>query len=75
LKREANARKRRQSKKDPSVSSSGQAENEATGRRPKMLNLQTYKVHALGDYVATIKRFGTTDSYTSEIVSYLSTFL
>jgi hypothetical protein len=37
--------------------------------RPKTLNLNTYKVHALGDYVNTIRRFGTTDSYTTQTVS------
>jgi hypothetical protein len=31
--------------------------------RPKSLNLNTYKIHALGDYVHCIKQFGTTDSY------------
>jgi hypothetical protein len=38
-------------------------------RRKKSFNLQTYKVHALGDYVACIRRFGTTDSYSTEPVS------
>lgn len=35
----------------------------------KKLNLNTYKFHALGDYVATIRRFGTTDSYSTQVVS------
>ncbi|KAL1658479.1 hypothetical protein GGF50DRAFT_67162 [Schizophyllum commune] len=35
-------------------------------RKPKKLNLATYKFHALGDYVTTIKRYGTTDSYTTQ---------
>jgi hypothetical protein len=37
-------------------------------RREKTLILDTYKFHALGDYPDTVTRFGTTDSYTSEIV-------
>ncbi|KIK72621.1 hypothetical protein PAXRUDRAFT_798128, partial [Paxillus rubicundulus Ve08.2h10] len=37
------------------------------GARPKTFNLLTYKFHALGDYVNTIKMFGTTDSYTMQI--------
>ena len=37
-------------------------------RRPKALNLNTYKVHSLGDYSAAIRRYGTSDSYTTEIV-------
>jgi hypothetical protein len=43
----------------------------ATGRRFKKFNLNTYKHHALGDYVETIRRFGTTDSYSTEPVSIL----
>lgn len=39
------------------------------GPRPKTFNLLTYKFHALRDYVNTIKMFGTTDSYTTQIVS------
>lgn len=38
------------------------------GRRQKTFNLNTYKFHALGDYAATIRQFGTTDSYTTEMV-------
>jgi hypothetical protein len=38
----------------------------------KKLNLFTYKLHALGDYVRTIRLFGTTDSYSTQIVCYLS---
>ena len=33
-------------------------------------NLQTYKLHTLGDYVDTICQFGTTDNYTTQSVSY-----
>ena len=38
----------------------------------KKLNLNTYKFHALGDYVATIRLFGTTDSYSTQLVSSIS---
>ena len=37
--------------------------------KKKTLNLNTYKFHALGDYVATIRLFGTTDSYSTLLVS------
>jgi hypothetical protein len=73
LKREANARGRRERKRQ-STTGTGLAqsqEHEINQRQSKEFNLQTYKVHALGDYVATIKRYGTTDSYTSEIVRHL----
>ncbi|KAG1832579.1 hypothetical protein DFJ58DRAFT_671076, partial [Suillus subalutaceus] len=35
--------------------------------RPKTFNLQTYKLHALGDYSTAIRNFGTTDSYSTEL--------
>ena len=41
----------------------------STGVKIKHFNLQTYKLHALGDYPSMIRRFGTTDSYTTQIVS------
>ena len=40
----------------------------SSGPRTKRINMHTYKFHALGDYVNTIKLFGTTDSYTTQIV-------
>jgi hypothetical protein len=42
---------------------------ESSGPRAKKFNLSTYKFHAMGDYVRTIKLFGTTDSFTTQIVS------
>lgn len=41
-----------------------------SGRRKVIFNLQTYKVHLLGDYVKTIRIYGTSDSYLSEPVCY-----
>jgi len=38
-------------------------------QRKKIFNFQTYKFHALGDYVSTIRQYGTSDSYSSEPVS------
>jgi len=38
-------------------------------RQRKTFNLQTYKYHSLGDYVSTIKRLGTCDSYSTQVVS------
>lgn len=37
-------------------------------RRRKTLNINTYKFHSYGDYVRTIRRYGTTDSYSTEPV-------
>ncbi|KAH7918336.1 hypothetical protein BV22DRAFT_1134671 [Leucogyrophana mollusca] len=52
----------------PSGSNGKQPEVEPgpSARRPKVLNLQTYKLHALGDYADCIRRYGTTDSYSTE---------
>lgn len=53
------------------VEASSDQGEEATvnGRRSKTLNLYTYKWHAIGDVVPAIKLFGTTDSYSTQIVS------
>jgi hypothetical protein len=50
-------------------SESSNASAESSGTRPKKFNLRTYKFHAMGDYVRTIWFFGTTDSFTTQIVS------
>jgi len=42
----------------------------ARSSKRKRLNLNTYKFHALGDYVATIRLFGTTDSYSTQVVGF-----
>jgi hypothetical protein len=60
LKREAAARARQ--------NKSGKAA--ASERFTKTFNLQTYKIHALGDYVDAIKTYGTTDSYSTEMVGF-----
>ena len=39
--------------------------------KKKILNLNTYKFHALADYVATIRLFGTTDSYSTLVVCFI----
>ena len=40
-----------------------------SGPKQKTFSLNTYKLHALGDYSRTIRLFGTTDSYSTQIVS------
>jgi hypothetical protein len=55
----------------PSGSSSSRntaASSTTNTQRPKTLNLNTYKLHALGHYTDTIRQYGTTDSYTTELV-------
>lgn len=87
LGKEASARHRRQAKQDhksrkkPTArNSTTSQENAATGdqapqRKPKEFNLNTYKMHALGDYVETIRQYGTTDSYSTELVRWLNSAL
>ena len=71
LAREEAARARRRAKKV----SQGQPVPPPTGPIQKLFNLLTYKLHALGDYVYHIVRFGTTDSYSTQTVSNLTIYL
>lgn len=60
LPHEAGARQRRQQK-------TGTAKGKTAAGQPvrKTFNMKTYKYHSLGDYVRTICRFGTSDSYST----------
>jgi len=60
------AARERNAARQGSNSRSGDAET--GGRRAKRFNLSTYKFHAMGDYVRSIRLFGTTDSFTTQIV-------
>ena len=51
--------------------SSWQNDAQAPTRKAKTLNLQTYKLHALGDYPEQMQTYSTTDSYSMQPVSYL----
>jgi uncharacterized protein YdaU (DUF1376 family) len=42
--------------------------NFQSSRQPKGFNLNTYKLHSLGDYANTIRQYGTTDSYSTQLV-------
>lgn len=68
LKREAQGRQRREARTRSQREGAGSTATILT-RRPKTLNLQTYKFHALGDYTTSIRRFGTSDSYSTQSVS------
>jgi hypothetical protein len=73
---EADARdRRRRRRKPPTLESEPQLQQAnkspaqlKTKPNKKLFNLFTYKLHALGDYVSTIRSFGTTDSYSTQIV-------
>lgn len=68
LPREAQARGRRQAQAAGLAEARVQSAEKTTQRKPRKMNLFTYKFHALGDYVSTIRWFGTTDSYSTQIV-------
>jgi hypothetical protein len=61
LPKEADARKRR--------AATGKTNRKASHGKAKF-NLSTYKLHALGDYANTIRQRGTTDSYSTQMVSF-----
>lgn len=66
LPREEAVRARRRAK----AKQNGKSVKEPSGSaKQKTLNLLTYKLHALGDYMASIIFFGTTDSYSTQPVS------
>jgi hypothetical protein len=76
LPREVEARARRAAKaaakssgsQNPTSNSHSQA---IPARKQKRFSLSTPKYHALGHYAWAIRRYGTTDSYTSEIVRFI----
>jgi hypothetical protein len=59
--RERKAARERSGPSDPDPSG-------ISGRKTKKFNLNTYKFHAMGDYVRSVRLFGTTDSFTTQIV-------
>ena len=70
LRREFDARVRQQpenlSASEGTASNNTRRKNNT--RLPRGFNLNTYKFHSLGDYVTTIREYGTTDSYSTEPV-------
>ncbi|KAG2112890.1 hypothetical protein DEU56DRAFT_749198, partial [Suillus clintonianus] len=55
---------------EPATRQSAQKEKSVVSTKVKKLNLYTYKYHALADYPNTIRRMGTTDSYSTQPVSF-----
>jgi len=73
LPREEAARGRRQAKKNAqrgSATSAATSSRAISAAKLKSLNLFTYKLHSLGDYVRSIRWFGTSDSYSTQPVSF-----
>lgn len=71
LPREAAARRRRCTKGNRQ--SGANTGTDTKEPHQKNFNLEIYKYHSLGDYAATIRRLGTTDSYSTTTVHTSST--
>ena len=46
-------------------------QTQSTTHKEVTFNLATYKYHALADYINIIRKYGTTDSYSTELVRVL----
>ncbi|KAG8958574.1 hypothetical protein FRC03_009004 [Tulasnella sp. 419] len=66
--KEVQARARRAGRKEAKSTKQGTSSgrNITITRPQKQFNLERYKLHALGDYPATIRLFGTTESYSTQ---------
>ncbi|KAJ3849674.1 hypothetical protein EV368DRAFT_46839, partial [Lentinula lateritia] len=57
--------------REVAAASRRKANAQAKGKdQPNLFNINTYKFHALSDYPWTIWTFGTTDSYSTQLVSF-----
>ncbi|KAG8945266.1 hypothetical protein FRC04_001106 [Tulasnella sp. 424] len=65
--KEAAARQRRAVGHAGRGKQNNRTDGEGPSRRRKRFSLRTIKIHLLGHYVPTIRRFGTTDSYSTQI--------
>lgn len=70
LPRETAARTRRRGTKAAKGKGKADVTPQAASKRRKF-NMLTYKLHALGDYVKSIWLYGTTDNYSTQVVSSL----
>ena len=66
---EAAANAKRTSNLPVSITTETTAKTISSSWRLHQFNLDTYKIHALGDYADAIRQFGTADSYNSQTVS------
>ena len=69
LPREAAARGRRRARKATDITATKTLQPPSNPEKQiKQLNLSTYKLHSMGDYASTIRKFGTIDSYSTQVV-------
>lgn len=67
LPKEIEARVRTHARKKKGSADLGAAD---TAPRKRELNMQTFKLHAIGHYPDCIEGYGTTDNYSTQIVSF-----
>lgn len=72
LAKETSARHRAQMRKEKTT---GKSTPGSSSKRKKAFSLYTYKLHAMGDYADAIEMFGTTDSYSTQIVGHFSSII
>lgn len=71
LPRETAARGRRKAAAAAKGKGKGKAADGNTpNKKSKLFNLATFKLHSLADYVYMIRRFGTSDSYSTQTVRF-----
>lgn len=70
---EVHARGRRAAKNAKKAAESGQSTSATSDGRPKVreFNMNTYKIHAIPDYAASIRKYGTIDNTSSQMASSL----
>ncbi|KAI9431820.1 hypothetical protein H4582DRAFT_1794077, partial [Lactarius indigo] len=66
LPREANARATRQ--QDRARHNNALGTSQRGTAKAKRFNMSTFKLHCIPDYVPTIRKYGTTDSYSTQTV-------
>jgi hypothetical protein len=65
------ARIRRDAKTASTGAANHKGKQKATGPKQKVLNLKTFKWHAIGHLPHFIRRHGTSESYSTQVVSFL----
>ncbi|EJD44522.1 hypothetical protein AURDEDRAFT_65148, partial [Auricularia subglabra TFB-10046 SS5] len=68
LPREVRARQRKAAGKATAAATAPIPASSASTPQMRTFNLETYKIHSIGDYGRDIRRVGTTDSYDSRLV-------
>jgi hypothetical protein len=68
LPRELAARNRQHQRVQAKAFNQSAVNTGSSSRKCKVLNLFTPKFHSLGDYVRTIRMFGSTDSFSTQVV-------